>query len=320
MASNPIQRRARQSFLIGFLIALVIMAIVVATLFMKINALNEEKEKMVLTDVTVYTTIEEIKSGAEVTQDMLTPITIQTVNTIFDVGNYLTPGSFEYNSETGEAYKYYSKIDIPSGSVMLANMLYAENEATTSDERIIEYNMLVLPSQLNNGDYIDIRYKLPTGVDYIVLSRKRVEQCTTDTIWMEMNEEDINVINSAIIDAYRVTGSMLYATIYKEPGMQSALTQTYPVNNDVLTEIQKTPNILQEAKNALNTRWNSQDQQNQRTNKIDIYTADDDDEQKATVVESKNQESVTTQQTMRDEYVSALEGTGQVGTGYETSN
>lgn len=320
MASNPIQRRARQSFLIGFLLALVIMAIVVATLFMKINALNEEKEKLIVTEVMVYTTIDDIKSGQEVTQDMLTQIPIKTVNTVFDVGNYLTPGSFEYNNETGEAYKYYSKIDIPSGSVMLANMLYAENEATSSDERIIEYNMFVLPSQLNNGDYIDIRYKLPTGVDYIVLSRKRVEQCTSDTIWMEMNEEDINVINSAIVDSYLVDGSMLYATIYKEPGMQSALTQTYPVNNDVLTEIQKTPNILQDAKNALNTRWNTFGQDRIRSEKIDSYTAEDEPAQKASTVESGLQESVTTQQTMRDDYVSALEGTGKVGTGYESSN
>ena len=46
MASNPIKRRARQSFFLGFLIALVIMAVVVMLLFGKINSLTSENKKL----------------------------------------------------------------------------------------------------------------------------------------------------------------------------------------------------------------------------------------------------------------------------------
>ena len=41
MAVNPMQRRARNSFLIGFLVALIIMALVVVFLLTRIKALND---------------------------------------------------------------------------------------------------------------------------------------------------------------------------------------------------------------------------------------------------------------------------------------
>ena len=329
MAMNPMQRRARTSFIMGFLVALIIGALVVVALLIRIKGINEAKEALEALQKQVYVATADIESGAEVS---LEDFSMGTVQTKMDASLMISADDFEFTNEDGEIDPKYDedgnqlaktmimKIDVPAGTIITKDMLEEVDDQLQDSQRIQEFNMINLPSQLKNGQYIDIRYKLPTGVDYIVLSRKRVEQCTTDTIWMEMDELDIRMMNSAIVDSYLVTGSMLYVTIYKEPGMQNALTQTYPVNREVLNGVEITPNILQEAKNSLMTRWNSQDHPNQRTNKFDIYTADDDDEQKATVVESKNQESVTTQQTMRDEYVSALEGTGQVGTGYETSN
>jgi hypothetical protein len=316
MASNPIQRRARQSFLVGFLIALIIMAIVVALLFMKINSLNEEIEAMVVTPVSVYILADDVKSGDVITSDMLVYQELETVNSIMDTGNYLTPSSLEeYDESTGEAIKYYSKIDIPAGSVMLDSMIYAENEEITDDQRIIEYGMLVLPSQLSNGDYIDIRFQLPTGRDEIVLSRKRVEQCTETSIWLNMDEMELLLMNSAIVDSYLTTGSMLYATLYTEPGMQSALITNYAPSDAVLTAINYDPNIVNEAVTALINRWESLNLRDERTI-IDGYSSDMDADEKASTVESARQEEIQDIATKRSEYVSELEGTGLVGTTY----
>ena len=49
-----------------------------------------------------------------------------------------------------------------------------EDIKTLDDLRKQEYNMLVLPSQLATGEYIDIRLALPTGQDYVVLGKKKV--------------------------------------------------------------------------------------------------------------------------------------------------
>ena len=69
MAVNPMQRRARNSFLIGFLVALIIMALVVVFLLTRIKALNEEKEALIneRSEAIVCTT--DLDSGAVVTFD-----------------------------------------------------------------------------------------------------------------------------------------------------------------------------------------------------------------------------------------------------------
>ena len=76
MASNPIQRRARQSFLVGFLIALIIMAVVVVFLFMRISSLNEENTTLQTAQTSrtksVYTLNTDVKSGETITLDILT--------------------------------------------------------------------------------------------------------------------------------------------------------------------------------------------------------------------------------------------------------
>ena len=69
MAVNPMQRRARNSFLIGFLVALIIMALVVLLLLYKIKNLNEAKEALESKQRTVLVATADLKSGEEVTMD-----------------------------------------------------------------------------------------------------------------------------------------------------------------------------------------------------------------------------------------------------------
>ena len=54
-------------------------------------------------------------------------------------------------------------------------MISKSEEKTTDDLRKVEYNMLVLPTQLETGEYVDVRLALPSGQDYIVVSKKQVE-------------------------------------------------------------------------------------------------------------------------------------------------
>ena len=43
MATNPMQRQARNSFLLGMVVTLLIAGVIVALLFMQIKKLNEKK-------------------------------------------------------------------------------------------------------------------------------------------------------------------------------------------------------------------------------------------------------------------------------------
>ena len=320
MATNPIQRRARQSFLIGFLIALIAMAIVVALLFVKISSLNEDLEstkKKVPEDRMVYVAADNIEAGAKVTPEHFIP---KYVKTNADLSVYLDPNAFFEYDEEGILLDYYTQAEIPADSMVLSSMIVKAGTEIRSDERIIEYNMIVLPTQLKNGDYIDIRYMLPTSEDYIILSKKYVEQTTATSVWIKVTEEEILTMNSAIIDAYTIKGSKIHATIYTNPGTQEAAVPTYPVNDNILNLMNSNSNIVDEAKKELVKRWNVDSNPNDGVtdyrygrNNLDSYTSNLNNDSFNGLVEGKVQEEIGKISTSRSEYVSNLEGTGLVG-------
>lgn len=321
MATNPIQRRSRQSFMAGFLISLVIMAIVVVLLLMKISSLNEDYEsakEMIPQDQVVYTAATDIKSGDPVTEESFQ---VTTIKTGADLSEYLSPSNFtfEYN-EDGALVEYIAKVDIPFGCMPVASMIEVGNEETAHDLRLVEYNMLTLPTQLKNGDYIDIRFMLPTGEDYIVISKKYVEQTTATTVWLKLTEEEILTMSSAIVDLYITEGSALKAFIYTDPGVQEAAVRTYPVRDHVLNLINSDKNIVEEARVALAERWNYDTNKNDgvtdfryNRNHIDEYSKDKTDEEKQSQVQAGVSQESSSLAGSRSEYVSSLEGTGLVG-------
>ena len=117
----------------------------------------------------------------------------------------------------------------------------AGNSITNSGET--EYNMITLPTQLSAGDYIDIRLQLPDGGDYIVISKKYVQNANATTVWLNMKEEETLTMSNAIIEYYIMSGSKLYATKYTDPGAQEAAAPTYTPNATVTALIMANENI-----------------------------------------------------------------------------
>lgn len=307
MAMNPMQRRARNSFLTGMLVTLVVMAIVVVILLYRINQLNEDKEKLIALQQSVYVAAEDIKSGGEVTMESLTS---EIVQTSMDLSNALTANSFtEFDDETGEEFmlEYVSKVDIPKGAIITMDMVSEVGDEVKNDQRVQEYNMIVLPSELKNGDFVDIRIRFASGVDYVVVAKKKILQCTSDTIWVKLSEDEILSLGCAIVDSYKSVGSKLYATTYVEAGLQEAATRTYSASSAVNQLIANDPNVLEDAKNALYERFNSLGQ-TQRVDNIDPQVLEDPN-----AVQSGVQSEVAATKSAREAFVEALEGSGQVG-------
>lgn len=307
MAMNPMQRKARNSFLTGMLVTLVVMAIVVVLLLSKINQLNEDKEKLIALQQQIYVAAEDIKSGEEVTMELLIQ---ETVQTSMDTSNVLTVDDFtQYDEEGTEIIlEYISKLDIPAGTIITKDMVSETDDQLTSDQRIQEFNMIALPSQLRNGQFIDVRFKLPNGNDYIVLSKKKVLQCTSDMIWLKLTEDEILTLGNAIVESYQSPGSKLYATTYIEAGLQDAASQTYLVSANIYSLIQNDPNVIEQAKAALWARYNDQTQVDQRTNYIESSIT-----YNTGAVQSGNQSEISAMKSAREAFVAELEGTGEVG-------
>ena len=238
MAVNPMQRKARNSFLLGMLLTLIIASLPIGFLFYQMSGLQETLAKKEAKIGCMLN--QDVQSGAELSASMITEVKLESIPadalTKGDIGGIKT------------------KTALKKGVVLSADMVISVDENVRKDTRIQEYNMVTLPSKLQKGEYIDIRLTLPSGQDFVVVSKKQVIDCSSTTIWIQVTEDEIMMMNNAIIEYYIMKGSNLYATIYNEAGLQDASTPTYAMSALVQSTFAQNPNILNEAKIAFNQR------------------------------------------------------------------
>lgn len=234
MATNPMQRKARMYGLVGALVTLVITGIIIVFLVMQISSMK--KEEAAMGSVWVLTT--DVKSGTELGGNL------KQVRVPSD--------AVPSDAITAISTTAIAKIDLSMGTTITETMITESEEILSKDLRLTEYNMIVLPSQLEVDDYVDIRLQLPNGQNFIVISKKRVVDADAQTIWMNLNEYEILTMSSAIVEAYMMTGSKLYAVTYTDAGSQEEAVGTYYPSSTVVELINSDPNITAKATEGLN--------------------------------------------------------------------
>ena len=291
MSMNPMQKKARVSFLLGALITTIIFSIVIILLLMKMKSLQAVKSSATSN---VYVVVSDIKSGES----------LQGKAIIKQVESTAVPANSITESNSGKYIndKTVAKINLAAGTVITSEMISNSSESNGNDVRIQEYNMIVLPSRLEVGDFLDIRLRLPNGEDYIVISKKEVKQASEDTIWLKVTEDEILTMSNAIVEAYIMKGSKLYATTYTEAGNQTKSTPTYPVSYDVLNLIDTNPNIIATAKNELYNRYNKSQRNDYISKALNGYS-----DTAITNIESQISDAVARQQEARKAYLNSLQ-------------
>ena len=243
MAMNPMQRKIRNSFLFGFLVAVIIAAVVVALLYMRVKGLKEEivkiqKENEVAL-VQVYAITQDVQKDEILTasEDADQKFALISVPAQQVPDNAITQANLDklYKDENSDEYQMTAKLDLSKNTVLTTDMVEKSNEAGTF--RMGEYTMISLPSKLNAGDYIDIRIAYPTSADFVVLSKVKVQDANTNTIWLKLAESQMLLLNEAIIESYIVDGTKLYASQYVDAA-QVELNATYVPNSTVASLIQ----------------------------------------------------------------------------------
>lgn len=228
MPSNPIQRKARNSFLLGMLIMLIIAIALIAILYFGVFAdaiaKNQNKGKNGVTYA--YKLTANVKSGD----------TIQT-SKLERVELYVDDLPTDYISTNIDVSQLKAKVALQAGTILSNSLVYLDEEVANST-RLMEYNMLTLPSTLRVGDYIDVRFTMPSGENYIVLSKKQVMSLKNTTVGLYLTEDEILMMTSAIIESYVMKASDLHVVQYVEAGIQEAATPTYSVSAEVYQLIQ----------------------------------------------------------------------------------
>ena len=304
MAMNPMQRRATRSFVIGFVIGIMIAVAVAFFFYQQVKQLKAELAEVISKQSTAPVAVGTLESGKVLNyaEDLM----MSQVQTTVPKEDMLTENDFSIIDENGNLIEQEVtlKVTVPAGTIITKDMVAIGEKVVSDDIRTVEYSMINLPSEVLDGDYIDIRLLFPGGQDYVILGKKKVEKCTDTTVWIKQTEEEIMTLNNAIIDSYLAEGSKLYATRYTEPGIQKAAQQTYPVSNEVLDLIRQSPNIVTEAKNALAERYNSARMQENRDNVVNPALGDPED--RSSSVSSGISAEISSLQDARKEYLESM--------------
>lgn len=265
MAVNPMQKKARNSFLLGMIITLIVCAIIGVILYIAVIGPENKASKEKGTATKAYALNRDVKSGQEITADMLSPI--NTYSNLIPQ-NYID-STILTSVESGK--KVVAKVDLYKNTILTASTVTTEENTVTKDVRTMEYNMLTLPINLTIGDYVDIRITFPDGQDFIVIAKKEIKNIQGNTVTFDMSEADIVMLNSAIVESYIMKASNIYIAKYVEPGMQEKAANTYVPTAEVIRLIETDSNIVSTAKNELTSRFDA-NIRNQMNSTVNQYS------------------------------------------------
>jgi len=204
---SQIRKRLIYGILIGVGIGIIGIAI---TLVWSIKVVNSYKDGTNKEYIAKYTTEvvmlnRDVIQGEKITDDMLMTARVHISSAPSDQAGYASVGRI-------------AKYNIPA-NIPLINGMFGD-QIITIDERIQEISSVMLPTGLSEGEYIDIKIKTASGLEYVVLPQIKVEKIFGSAIWLYLNEEELYLLNSAIVDTYLNEGVKLYGVRYVDPTTQ----------------------------------------------------------------------------------------------------
>ena len=298
MPSNPMQRKVRNSFLLGVLVMLVIAILIGAIVYLVVIKPKADKEKA---DATQYDYVYRLKSGKsvnsgeEITGSMVEAVEIPVTTNNTDFIRAKRTDQTGKLVDVAFTSGYKSKVALKEGTILTKSMLMStEDEDIENSLRYMEYNMITMPTTLEEGDYIDIRLRLP---------KKSIVSIYNQTVGFNLTEDEILLLNSAIVESYKMTSSELYLAKYVEPGMQEKSVYTYSPSEEVVNLIQSNPNIVATARESIANKYlNSGNIRNPINSALSQYAED-----AKFNVESGMQQQITNAKQARESYLSGLE-------------
>lgn len=285
---SQIKKRLLNGILIGTGIGLVmvIITLIITNSIIKgyKDGTNKQFNEKYMTEVVTFN--RDIIQGETIVADMVQ--TAKVHNATLPKGVY-KPGS----SLIGKIAKY----NIPRNVAVTSSML--ADEIIGTDVRIQEINSLVLPSDLAVNEFVDVRIKFPSGVEYIVLAQKKIKDIINTTIKLDLSEEEILILNGSIVDSYINDGSKLYAVKYTDPttqikiddvAMQKAKTN---IQNKIIEELLLNKIIREAPDVAIQDTTSTTENQTDITEEaIDTETISTKDSDEETTEETVNPTSI----------------------------
>lgn len=187
--------------------------------------------------VTAYKVVADVKTGKKIEDTDITEIQV--------------PASMATNLITDRSKivgKNY-RLNLTAGTAISTELV--ADEKITDDMRLFDVVLHNMPVGLKVGSYIDIRISLPLGEDFIAIPHKKVVDIIGGTVKLAINESDIHIYNSMLVDSLLYPSTQIYATEYLEGGIQTAADSYYPMSKNILAVAQRDPNLLSAIKSDI---------------------------------------------------------------------
>ncbi len=230
------------SWLFGFMIALFILTIVSYLYRYELAGLlriEADIEAPVVEEIWVIVAAKPLQEGSIIAGDDLKTIPIKKDNHVHI-----------YYTSVDELIGLKTKIDIDENMPMTPP-LFQETIVTNDALRLYEVSFVELPYLLSEEDIVDVRIAFPTGQEFVVLSKKKVQayERTLSNVHkgllnIALDESEALRMSSALVDMYMAKGARIYLAKYLDASQQAASLVTYPVNQHVLQVMKENPAIL----------------------------------------------------------------------------
>lgn len=207
---SQIRKRLIYGILIGAGIGIIGIGITVAIAVNTVNSYKNGTNKEYIAKYTTEVVMlnRDVVQGETIKEDMLTKARVHKSAAPTDQAGY---------GAVGKIAKYNIPANIP-----LINSMFGDNIVSV-DERIQEVSSVMLPTGLSEGEYIDIKIKMASGLEYVVIPQIKVQKMSGTTVWLYLDEEELYLLNSAIVDTYLSDGVTLYGVRYVDPTTQIKL-------------------------------------------------------------------------------------------------
>lgn len=205
---SQIKKRMYAGIAIGLAIGLVGIGLTAWWSISTVKSYENGTNKKYISDYTQVVTVlnKDVVQGEVITDAMLTDVRIHK--------STVPTGALTSSSVVGQVAKFNISANVPITSNMISSQIIS------ADLREQELNTVLMPSDLVEGDYIDVRIMYPNGTDYIVLAQKQVDKIAGQTMWIKLSEDERLLVNGAVVDSFLNHGTKLYATKYTDPQSQ----------------------------------------------------------------------------------------------------
>lgn len=208
---SQIKKRMYVGLAIGLVIGAILVGLTVWWALSTIKGYEQGTNKKYLTNYTQEVAVlnVDVVQGELITEDMLNNVRVHK--------STVPSAALDKGSVVGQAAKFNISANVPITSDMISDQILS------ADVRQQELNTVLMPSDLNEGEYVDVRIMYPNGTDYIVLAQKQVDKISSQTMWINVTEDERLLLNGAMVDSFLRQGTKLYATKYADPQSQIKL-------------------------------------------------------------------------------------------------